>query len=297
MKKILALLFLFLAMSCTTDERLDEIEELQSQIEQLLASLENSEIDSASAQAALEALQAQLSELQAEIESEIEESDDADEGKYGLTIGDDFYPMTQGYFESYGGVREDCDNNSEVEDDHEVWLELWENSLSPLESLDELGTEDNYIGSGKVLSLDIFTDAGNIEDGRYDNFINLVNDLYGTEFVLTSDAVDALYEDRISSTPIYEEIYDICFSWSGYIGEIYFDTVEEGVIAFESRPGDFDWITLNGELTFKRKNNTVTITFDGLAEESNLPVSLNFKGTLSEVSYNSSKSMNRKRRN
>ena len=144
MKRLFSFLFLFLALSCTTDERLDEIEELQSQIEQLLASLENSEIDSASAQAALEALQAQLSELQTEIESEIEESDDADEGEYGLTIGDDFYPMTQGHFESYASpfnptaswATEDeaknCDNISELEDDHSIWLELYETSLTPL---------------------------------------------------------------------------------------------------------------------------------------------------------------------
>ena len=70
MKKAIALVLLFLSFSCTTDERLDEIETIQEQIEELLASLENSDIDTEAAEAALEALQAQLGELQTEIESE-----------------------------------------------------------------------------------------------------------------------------------------------------------------------------------------------------------------------------------
>jgi hypothetical protein len=289
MKKILTLLFLFLAMSCTTDERLDEIEELQSQIEQLLASLENSDIDSASAEAALEALQAQLSELQTEIESE-----DADEGEYGLTIGDDFYPMTEGYFDYDSwpdfkyGYGEDCDNLSELENDHLIYLEFYETSLRPLESFDE------YIGSGKTIEIYLYSDASNIEEGEYEDIKNLLNDVYGAEFVLNTDAARAIFDESSE----YDELMDYCYSWSGYIESILYDTVENGEYSDEVGPGIYEEVTLNdrGEFTLKRKKNTVSITFEGFAEESNLPVSLNFEGTLSDYN-NSSKSMKRKRRN
>ena len=183
MKKLLSFLFLFLALSCTTDERLDEIEELQSQIEQLLASLENSDIDSTTAQAALEALQAQLSELQTEIESEIEESEDSEDEEYGLTIGDDFYPMTEGFFGidsvwpefKYGG-GDDCDNISELRNDHLIYFELYETSVRFLPENFE------YIGSGKTIEFYIWTNSSNIKDGEYENISNLINDMYGTEF-------------------------------------------------------------------------------------------------------------------
>ena len=188
MKKAIALVLLFLSFSCTTDERLDEIETIQEQIEELLASLENSDIDTEAAEAALEALQAQLGELQTEIESEIEESEDAEDaedaedGKYGLTIGDEFYPMSEGAFSVEDkwpdykfGDGEDCDNISELENDHLIYLELYENSLRI--------TDESYslIGSGKALEIYIWTNASDIKDGEYENISNLTCD-----FILNS---------------------------------------------------------------------------------------------------------------
>lgn len=84
MKKLLLILLVFI--SCTVDDRIKEIEDLQEQIEKLISSLEGVDVDSESVTAQLEILQNQLTELQSEIEAETEE--DRDESTFtGLYDG------------------------------------------------------------------------------------------------------------------------------------------------------------------------------------------------------------------
>lgn len=86
MKKLLLILLVFI--SCTVDERIKEIEDLQEQIEKLISSLEGVDVDSESVTAQLEILQNQLTELQSEIEAETETEEDRDESTFtGLYDG------------------------------------------------------------------------------------------------------------------------------------------------------------------------------------------------------------------
>lgn len=86
MKKLLLILLVFI--SCTVDDRIKEIEDLQEQIEKLISSLEGVDVDSESVTAQLEILQNQLSELQSEIEAETETEEDRDESTFtGLYVG------------------------------------------------------------------------------------------------------------------------------------------------------------------------------------------------------------------
>ena len=80
MKKLLLILLVFI--SCTVDDRIKEIEDLQEQIEKLISSLEGVDVDSESVTAQLEILQNQLSELQSEIEAETETEEDRDESTF-----------------------------------------------------------------------------------------------------------------------------------------------------------------------------------------------------------------------
>ena len=86
MKKLLLILLVFI--SCTVDDRIKEIEDLQEQIEKLISSLEGVDVDSESVTAQLEILQNQLTELQSEIEAETETEEDRDESTFtGLYDG------------------------------------------------------------------------------------------------------------------------------------------------------------------------------------------------------------------
>ena len=102
--------------------------------------------------------------------------------------------MTRGYteleavwpdYELGDGDENTCDNISELEDDHYIYLEFYQNSVNYDSNWDITN------GSGKIIEFYMYTDTENIKDGEYNNIKNLINDIYGTKFETNSAIWDS----------------------------------------------------------------------------------------------------------
>ena len=181
MKRLLLILLVFI--SCTVDDRIKEIEDLQEQIEKLISSLEGVDVDSESVTAQLEILQNQLSELQSEIEAETETETEEDRDESTFT----------GLYDGYSWIQER--DNAGV-------------------NLDETEKQLIYINDDTVYFGNLY-DAENIYDECEKEITELVS---GEELNEDGDVAEIFFEVNtpeqlmiIAYYPEYEESIRIIF--------------------------------------------------------------------------------------